>query len=127
MLPPDLQRLKHIRDYCLDIEQTMERFGKTWEAFSADRDYQKSVSFGILQIGELSGNLSPEFRKATADRIQWGPIKGMRNWVAHNYGHVSMDVVWKTAVEDIPELQRFCEEMLEKTEQADNTGCIERQ
>ena len=80
MLPPDLQRLEHIRDYCNEIQKTIERYGNSFETFDNDVDYQRSVSFCILQIGELSGQLSPEYRQATASRIQWGPIKGMRNW-----------------------------------------------
>ena len=106
MLQPDRQRLEHIRDYCIEIKKTIIRYGES------DADYQRSVSFCILQIGELSGGLSAEFRKATADRIQWGPIKGMRNLVAHSYGSMSRDIIWETAVTDIPVLQEFCEQQL---------------
>ena len=80
MLQPDRQRLEHIRDYCIEIKKTIIRYGESFEAFDSDADYQRSVSFCILQIGELSGGLSVEFRKATADRIQWGPIKGCGIW-----------------------------------------------
>lgn len=108
----DRQRLEHIRDYCIEIKKTIIRYGESFEAFDSDADYQRSVSFCILQIGELSGGLSVEFRKATADRIQWGPIKGMRNLVAHSYGSMSRDIIWETAVTDIPVLQEFCEQQL---------------
>lgn len=113
MLPPDAQRLAHILDYCTEIEKTIARYGRDFAVFDSDRDYQRSVSFCILQIGELSGGLSVEFRQATADRIQWGPMKGMRNLVAHNYGSMSREVIWETAITDIPALKRFCEEQLE--------------
>ena len=112
MLPPDAQRLAHILDYCMEVEKTIARYGRDFAVFDSDRDYQRSVSFCILQIGELSGGLSVEFRQATADRIQWGPMKGMRNLVAHNYGSMSREVIWETAVTDIPALKRFCEEQL---------------
>ena len=112
MLPPDYQRLEHIRDYCEEIRKTIARYGSSFEVFDSDADYQRSVSFCILQIGELSGKLSPEYRQATADRIQWGPIKGMRNLVAHSYGSMSRDIIWETAVTDIPVLKEFCEEQL---------------
>ena len=114
MLPPDAQRLEHIRDYCVEIEMTILRYGKTFEAFDSDPDYQRSVSFCILQIGELSGKLSDAFRADTAGRIQWGPIKGMRNLVAHSYGSMSRDIIWETATTDIPVLKAFCNEQLEK-------------
>ena len=116
MLPPDLQRIKHISDYCTEIEKTVTRYGRAFAIFDSDPDYQRSVSFSILQIGELSGGLSQEYRQATADRVQWGPIKGMRNLVAHNYGSMSREIIWETATTDIPALKRFCEEQLANTD-----------
>ena len=116
MLSPDLQRIKHIRDYCTEIEKTVTRYGRAFAIFDSDPDYQRSVSFSILQIGELSGGLSQEYRQATADRVQWGPIKGMRNVVAHNYGSMSREIIWETATTDIPALKRFCEEQLANTD-----------
>ena len=112
MLLPDLQRLEHIRDYCDEIRKTIERYGRSFEIFDTDADYQRSVSFCILQIGELSGKLSEEYRRKTAKQIQWGPIKGMRNLVAHSYGSMSRDIIWETAINDIPVLRDFCEEQL---------------
>ena len=88
------------------------RYGRAFTIFDSDPDYQRSVSFSILQIGELSGGLTQEYRQATADRVQWGPIKGMRNLVAHNYGSMSREIIWETATTDIPALKRFCEEQL---------------
>lgn len=112
MLQPDMQRLTRIRDYCLEIEKTILRYGKSFEAFDADVDYQRSVSFCILQIGELGGGLSEEFRAATSGQVQWGPMKGMRNMVAHHYGSMNREMIWETAVKDIPELKKFCDEQL---------------
>lgn len=116
MMSPDLQRIEHIRFYCDEIQKTIARYGNSFELYSQDHDYQRSISFSILQIGELSGHLSQEFRQATADRVQWGPMKGMRNLVAHNYGSMSQDVIGETATTDIPVLAQFCEEQLEKAQ-----------
>ncbi len=69
MMPPDLQRLQHILDYCNEIEKTVERYGKNFEAFNQDADYQRPIAFSILQIGELSGGLSEAYRISTADRM----------------------------------------------------------
>lgn len=114
MMSPDLQRIKHIRDYCREIAKTISRYGNDFEVYLSDVDYQRSVSFSILQIGELSGGLSEQFRKETADRVQWGPMKAMRNLVAHNYGKMDQAIIWETATVDIPALLRFCEEQLSK-------------
>ena len=120
-MSPDLQRIRHIRDYCLAIAKTIERYGNSFEIYAADSDYQRSVSFSILQIGELSGGLSAEYRQATADRVQWGPMKAMRNLVAHNYGRMDQSIIWETATVDIPALLRFCEEQLADIESAHDT------
>lgn len=113
MQSPDLQRIAHIRDYCVEIEETIARYGKSFEAFSRDIDYQKSVSFSILQIGELSGKLSDEFKEETAKSVPWTSIRGMRNLFAHNYGSMSREIIWKTANEDISALLEFCRKILE--------------
>ena len=55
MSRPDLQRIAHIREYCLNIQ-----VGTTFEAFQSDLEYQQSVSFCNLQIGELCGGLSDQ-------------------------------------------------------------------
>ena len=116
MLPPDLQRIQHIYDYCVEIEKTIARYGNSFAVFDTDVDYQRSISFSIMQIGELSGGLSEEYRRATADRVQWGPMKGMRNMVAHSYGTMSREIIWETASVDIPALKKFCIEQMEHQE-----------
>ena len=40
-------------------------------------------------------------------------MKGMRNLVAHNYGSMSREIIWETAVTDIPALKNFCDELPE--------------
>ena len=65
-----------------------------------------------MQIGELSGGLSENYRKATSNRVQWGPMKGMRNMVAHSYGNMNREIIWETASVDIPALKGFCLEQL---------------
>lgn len=116
MLSPDFQRIKLIRDYCTRIGTTIDRFGNSFSTFETDYDYQQTVSFSILQIGELSGGLSEEFRKQTAHRVQWGPMRGTRNLVVHNYGNINREVVWETATTDIPQLKNFCDELLKESD-----------
>ena len=116
MLSPDLQRIQHIRDYCTEIENTISRYGNSFEIFDSDKDYQRSVSFSILQIGELGNGLTPEYRLKTSQEVQWNPIRGMRNLVAHSYGSMSREIIWMTAINDIPALKKFCEEQLSDAE-----------
>ena len=112
MMSPDLQRIKHIRYYCIAIGQTIQRYGNSFEIYASDTDFQRSVSFSILQIGELSAGLSQEYKQQTANRVQWGPMKAMRNLVAHNYGKMDQSIIWETATVDIPARSQFCDEQL---------------
>ncbi len=36
----DLGVIEHILDYCIEIEQTVARFGGTFESFKADKIFQ---------------------------------------------------------------------------------------
>lgn len=40
MMLPDLQRLAHIRDYCIEIQKTIDRYGKSFDIFDSDAVYQ---------------------------------------------------------------------------------------
>ena len=44
--------------------------------------------------------------------MPWKDIKGMRDWVAHGYGTIDLNKVWKTATEDIKPLFDYCESIL---------------
>ena len=112
MLSRDLQRILKIRDYCLSIQDTMARFGKSPERFMGDSDYQQSIAFSVLQIGELTAGLSEEYRNGTKEQIQWAHIKGMRNIIVHDYGKIQLDRVWSIITEDIPVLKAFCNDQL---------------
>lgn len=108
----NIETLKYMRDYCGDIRATIERFGNDKAIFDVDRDYRNSICMSLLQIGELTGHLTEEFREGTKGTIYWPAVKGMRNLFAHNYGAVDIDRVWETAIEDIPALYDFCQQTI---------------
>lgn len=103
----DLGILRHILNYCEQIEETVERFGTDCDIFLQDSVYHNAVSLCILQIEELAGNLTEEFR-ASHPGIPWREIKLMRNIVAHRYGTVDHAITWDVVVNDIPVLKEYC-------------------
>lgn len=109
----DRRILTHIVSYCDQIHMAVERFGPGYEIFAADPVYRNAVSLCILQIGELVGNLSEEFRNAHT-AIPWRQIKLMRNIVAHRYGTIDHELTWDVVEHDIPVLRMFCQEVLER-------------
>lgn len=119
----DQNILQHIKMHCDDIETFIIRFGKDYEVFTSDKAYFNAVSMGILQIGELAGNLSEEYRAKTSKKIPWSNIKGMRNIVVHDYGSIDEELLWETAIRDIPALLEFCNFELEQMNKAkDNSA-----
>jgi len=114
MVSPDIQRIQHIKEYCERIAKTVTRYGHDYDTFVSDNDYFDSVSMKVMQIGELAGGLSDEFREKTKNQMQWGAIRGMRNIFAHAYAGVDKKVVWDVAVQDIPGLLHFCDEVIKQ-------------
>ena len=112
MVKKDRLVLQHIKNYCVEIASFINRFGRDFETFVSDRAYFNAVSMCILQIGEISGSLSEEYRAETSYKIPWSNIRGMRNIVAHDYGSLDEELVWETATKDIPVLSDFCDSEL---------------
>ena len=110
-LDRDLSILEHIVVYCEQIKQTIARFGDDYAVFQTDPIYRNASALCILQIGELVGKLSDEFRAAHSE-IPWRQIKAMRNIVAHSYGTVDAETTWEVITSDIPDLKRFCSSIL---------------
>ncbi len=103
----DRSILRHILNYCEQIENAANRFGWDMETFLSDDVYHNAVSLCILQIGELTGNLTENYRASHPD-IPWREIKLMRNIVAHLYGTVDHTITWDVVVHDIPILKEYC-------------------
>ncbi len=106
-LDKDLSIIAHVLSYCEQIDETMERFGRSQDIFMSDKIYRNAVALCILQIGELAGKLSDDFRHEH-NQIPWQQIKATRNIVAHSYGSVDPVVTWEIITDDIPALKDYC-------------------
>ena len=114
MLQRDYYVLEHIGDYCEDIEEVLGSIEKSRDEFLLDKKIQYSIAFSILQIGELVNSLSTELRSSTVSDVEWKNIRGMRNRIVHNYGEIKLEIVWDTAINDIPKLRELCEKLLDE-------------
>lgn len=83
------------------IEQVKLRIEK--EDFEEDWVFQDAVIRELEIIGEAAGRISKELRDSHPE-LPWGEMTGMRNKLIHDYFEVDLDVVWCTAVEDVPGL-----------------------
>lgn len=92
-------------EHCKRIEEIRWRLGNSFEAFASDPVFEDAINMNIFQIGELSNQLSEDFKKSLPD-VPWHRIYGIRNVIAHAYVIVDKKTIWETVEKDIPE---FCD------------------
>lgn len=95
--------VRHILDAIEAIMSFLD--GVDYARFTEDLLIQSGVIRQIEIIGEAARNISDEYRVRHAD-IPWRDIIGMRSKLIHEYFGVDLEAVWKTAREDIVQLQR---------------------
>jgi len=99
----DLIRLGHIREciekieYLAQILYTQDNFEKNWIE-------QDAIIRNLEIIGEASVNISDDLKQNYPD-IAWKEMRGMRNFVTHQYFGVELSDIWSTVINDIPLLK----------------------
>lgn len=108
----DLLYLGHMFDACMRVNEYLNKVDRP--RFDADHLLQDGVIRQLEIVGEAGGRVSPSFRASHPD-IPWADVKEMRNALIHGYARVDLDVVWRTATEDVPpllaELERVVREI----------------
>lgn len=102
--------------YLWDMQQAAQEVesmlaGKTLAQFLDDRVLLRAIERGIEIIGEAARRVSPDYAAAHPE-IPWRQIIGQRNILAHEYGQIDHELLYKTAAEDIPRLIRQIEKRL---------------
>jgi uncharacterized protein with HEPN domain len=102
-MPDDVQQA--LLSDLLESAKAIRRYlaGVTKEAFLADMEKQDAVLRRFEIIGEIAGRLSPE-TMALFPKIPFRAMRGMRNIIAHDYGEVDLEMVWRTATTDVDPL-----------------------
>ena len=108
----DRSCIEHMLRYCRQLAASLAEINHSQEKFLASNTYQNAVAMCILQLGELTKQLSAEFTAAHRE-IPWSLIAKTRDVYAHHYGSIDIEMLWATAVNDIPALHSFCEGYLE--------------
>ncbi|KXS40170.1 MULTISPECIES: HepT-like ribonuclease domain-containing protein [Methanohalophilus] len=107
-------------DYFKDILYAMDKVGEftgdlTYWQFIEDEKTQFAVIRAIEVIGEATKNI-PESIKTEYPSIPWRNIAGMRDKMIHAYFGIDMDILWKTATEEIPQIEPQIMQILHKIE-----------
>ena len=64
-------------------------------------------------IGEAAKHVPSNYREKW-NQIPWKDIAGIRDIIVHEYFGITLTMIWKTAVEDIPILKQQIMVILEK-------------
>ena len=105
----DIERLNHILEASKRILQYTEN--ATFEELTQNGMMFYAVMMNISIIGEAANLLTNEFRDAHP-QTPWKQVRGMRNYLVHDYCNVDNEVVWIVVSEDIPELKNQIEQYL---------------
>jgi uncharacterized protein with HEPN domain len=89
--------LTHARE----IVQTLTR--ASFEQYLLDKNLRLATERRIEIIGEAAGNLSAEFQESHGE-IPWRRIVAQRHVLAHEYGEIKQEVIYRIATVRIPEL-----------------------
>ena len=93
-----------------DILDCIAKIGKylkdvDYKKFSQDDLLQDAIFRNFEVIGEATTRLSDDFLEKHPE-FPAHKAKGMRNWIIHGYEQVKLPVIFKTANEDLPELEK---------------------
>ncbi|WP_419552130.1 DUF86 domain-containing protein [Candidatus Poriferisodalis sp.] len=72
-------------------------------AFASDWTLLAAAERMLEIIGEAARHLDGEATQQMSD-VPWSRLRGMRNFLAHEYHHVRAEVIWRTLAADIPPL-----------------------
>ena len=103
--------LTKIVQYIDEIAYTINTLKLNAESLSDNFIAKNALAMCVLQIGELVGHLSDEFKETHTD-VPWHKIRAMRNIAAHNYGNFDLDVLWEVVTESVPDLKVYCQDIL---------------
>jgi uncharacterized protein with HEPN domain len=112
-----MTNLRHV-DILEDIIDAIDKAqyfikGLEQHQFTEDEKTQFARIRALEIIGEAANKFPKSFHK-NHPNIPWQEIIGMRNKLIHDYMGVNAQVVWKTILEDLPELRNQIQIILRK-------------
>jgi uncharacterized protein with HEPN domain len=105
--------LKDIISACDRIEAIVK--GGSDETFLQDETLSAAVLHYLAVIGEAVNRLSTETKQRRSD-VPWHHIVAVRHRIVHAYFDLDWQILWNTAVDDIPQLRAKVADILEEDE-----------
>lgn len=105
----------HIRIlHMLEAAETAIRFvtGRQREDLDSDQMLQFALVRAVEIIGEAAARVA-EPSRAALPQVPWSLIVSVRNRLVHAYYDINHDVLWKTVMEELPDLVKVLRVALE--------------
>lgn len=110
MQQPDRIRLQHMLEAARHAQQFVTAKDRT------DLENDLLLQFALVRaieiVGEAASQVSVESREEVS-QLPWRALVGMRNRLIHAYFAIDLDILWVTAVRDIPALIAVLERVLD--------------
>jgi len=105
--------------YLEDIQDAIGKIAGFIEGMSREEfEQDEKTAFAVIRaleiIGEAAKNI-PDSIKAKYPQVPWREMAGMRDKLTHQYFGVSLQVVWRTATEELPDLGSVITGILNET------------
>ncbi len=109
-MPPEKKDLALLLDMLDSARAVIDMTGQmSFLEFCQDRRTRRAVEREIEIIGEAARRVSDPCRNLLPE-IPWGKIVAQRHVLAHEYGEIQEELIWRVAVQHLPELIRQLEE-----------------
>lgn len=97
----------------LDAAQTVRTFvsSRSYHDYQNDRMLRNAVERNIEIIGEAASKVAKGFRDAHPE-VPWQQITSQRHVLAHEYGELEDELLWKVATIRVPELIAILEKII---------------
>ena len=100
------------RDIVENIDLILEfTKGMELDRFLADNRTRLAVERCLSIISEAARKLGSE-AEARCPEIPWGQVRGLGNWLRHDYDQMDYSVIWDTLTEDLRALRAACQREL---------------
>lgn len=99
----DKERLEHIISAIDRVFKYTK--GKTYNDLITDDMMYYAVVKNIEIIGEAANMLTPKFIEKHP-KTPWKMVRGMRNYIVHEYFQIDDAVVWDVVENNLPELHK---------------------
>ena len=98
--------------------------GRTLADYESDLLLRSAVERQIEIIGEAARRVSKEFQVAHSE-IPWRPIQAQRHVLAHDYGEIKHERVWRVAKTHVPELIVLLEPLVPTPPKDDSPSSVD--